>query len=209
MTVEKAMPELRQRQTELTALLRERASIYPDVPGRCYSSIEALLLEQGRWFTPADLPDGAERGPERRCYANASLHSEVHGLIYVEGFALAASRLHTAHAWCTRPDGTVEDPTWGGDGLAYLGIPFTPTYLLEHEADAGAYAVLFDQHRTGWQLLTRGLPEHALAPVGLPLRLASLARQRPIKASCRCSSSSATKSSVRHGRSACRTRRTR
>ncbi len=65
---------------------------------------------------PTDLPSGAERGPARRCYANASLHSEAYGLTYVEGFALAAPHLCAAHAWCARPDGTVEDPTWAVTG---------------------------------------------------------------------------------------------
>ncbi|WIV52931.1 hypothetical protein [Amycolatopsis nalaikhensis] len=160
-------PVLR-RQAELTELLRNNARLWPDLPDRRYSSIEALLLDRGRWFTPADLPPGRPRGPEQRCYANATLHSETYGLTYTEGFALAGSGLYAAHAWCVRPDGAVEDPTWGGDGLAYLGLPFSAGYLREHEARAGDHPVLFDQHRTGWHLLLHGLPDNALLPLGRP-----------------------------------------
>ncbi|WP_284742475.1 hypothetical protein [Amycolatopsis sp. RTGN1] len=71
----------------------------------------------------------------------------------------------------TRRDGRRSD--LGSDGLANLGIPFARTYLLDHEGRASEYTVLFDQHRIGWPLLARGLAEHSLAPVGLPLRLAS------------------------------------
>ncbi len=107
----------------------------------------------------------------RTLLCHASLHREAYRLTYVEVFALAA-HLYAVHAWYARPDGTVENPTWGSDGLAYPGIPFARVYLLDHEARADNYTVLLDQHRTGWRLLTRGLPERPLAPVGGPLQLA-------------------------------------
>ncbi|WP_326957556.1 hypothetical protein [Amycolatopsis sp. NBC_01286] len=124
------------------------------------------MLEHGRWFTPTSLPPDRPRGEPQRCYRNASLHSETYGLVYVEGFAIHTSGFPAPHAWCARLDGTVEDPTWNTDGHAYLGLPFTADYLHDHETRAGMHTVLFDQHRTGWALLTHGVPANSLAPIG-------------------------------------------
>lgn len=155
-------------QANLIRLLRAMAGAYPSQPGRRHASIEALVLEHGRWFTPAPLPPGRPLGVPQRCYGNATVHSETYGLVYVEGFAIHTSGFPAAHAWCARPDSTVEDPTWDTDGHAYLGLPFTADYLRDHETRFGTHTVLFDQHRTGWDLLTRDLPTNALAPIGLP-----------------------------------------
>lgn len=125
-------------------------------------------MSRGRWFTPAPLPSGRSRGPQRACFANATSHGKRHGMSYVEGFALADTGLVTQHAWCAHPDGTVEDPTWNDAGRAYLGIGFTPDYLQEFEARRGAVTVLFDQHLDDMRLLRDGLPETAIADTGIP-----------------------------------------
>lgn len=49
---------------------------------------------------------------------------------------------------------------------AYLGLSFTDDYLLDHETRVGTHTVLFDQHRTGWNLLTHDVPMDLLAPIG-------------------------------------------
>jgi hypothetical protein len=152
-------------QTNLARLLQAMADAYPPQPGRQHASIEALVLEHGRWFTPAPLPPDRPRGRPQRCYGNATLHSETYRLAYVEGFAIHTSGFPAAHAWCARPDGTVEDPTWDDGGRAYLGLPFTADYLRDHEIRFGTHTVLFDQHRTGWNLLTHGIPSSSLEPV--------------------------------------------
>jgi hypothetical protein len=160
-------------QANLATLLRAMAEAYPPQPDRRHASIEALVLEHGRWFTPAPLPADRPLGRPQRCYSNATLHSETYKLVYVEGFAIHTSGFPAAHAWCARPDGTVEDPTWDTDGHAYLGLPFASDFLREHETRAGTHTVLFDQHRTGWELLTNGLPANSLAPIGQLARLTS------------------------------------
>lgn len=86
---EQAAAQMLRWQDTLAALLRDRARLLPPLSDRCYSSVEALVLDRGRWFTPADFPRERARGNDGRCYANATRHSEVYGLAYTEGFALA------------------------------------------------------------------------------------------------------------------------
>ncbi|OXM44805.1 hypothetical protein [Amycolatopsis alba] len=86
----------------------------------------------------------------------------------MEGSALADTGPVTPHAWCAHPDGTAEDPTWNDPGLAYLGIAFTPEYLAEFEARRGTVTVLFDQHLDDMRFLREGLPQAAIADIGVP-----------------------------------------
>ncbi|HWO65257.1 MAG TPA: hypothetical protein VNO31_34995, partial [Umezawaea sp.] len=124
------------------------------------SCVEQLVLHRGHWYTPAPLPAGRERGDQRHCYANATRHSRIHQLSYVEGYTLGPHGLVYEHAWCARPDGTVEDPTWpDGAGLAYLGIPFTESSIAQFEQRLGPTArLLFDGYLDGWRVLRSGLP---------------------------------------------------
>lgn len=156
----------RQRLVEVLGLF---TAAYRPAAGRRHSCIEDLVLSHGRWFTPSPLPTDRRQGPQQRCFANASAHAVIYGLTYVEGYATAASSAPFPHAWCARPDGTVEDPTWGDDGRAYLGIPFTNDFLRRQDALGELGPVLFDQHITGWQFLHDGIPGGAVAEVGLPM----------------------------------------
>jgi hypothetical protein len=70
----------------------------------------------------------------------------------------------------------VQDPTRDTDGHAYLGLPFTADYLRDHESQFGTHTVLFDQHRTGWDLLTHGVPADSLAPIRKSADLTSAPR---------------------------------
>jgi hypothetical protein len=132
-----------------------------------FPCVEALVLDQGRWFTPAPLPAGRLRGPDGECAANAAAHSRTHGLTYVEGFAYHDTGLITLHAWTSHADGTVEDPTWpDGTGLAYLGVGLSCQYLDDHAHRTGGRPVLFEPHHDDYRLLRDGLPDNALVPVG-------------------------------------------
>jgi len=150
-------------QAELAAQMNKVVAIHPlrnAHPDWTYVCIEHLVLHRGTWYTPAPLPVGRDRGDERHCFANATRHSRAHELIYVEGYALGPHGLIFEHAWCARPDGTVEDPTWpDGAGLAYLGIPFDADYIARFEQLRGVTTrMLFDPHLDNWQLLRTGLP---------------------------------------------------
>jgi hypothetical protein len=75
------------------------AGAYPPQPGPRHASVEAVVLEHCRRFTPARLPPDRPWGVPKRCYSNATLHSETYGLVYVEGFAIHSSGFPAAHAW--------------------------------------------------------------------------------------------------------------
>lgn len=155
-------PPVDDARERLIRVLDTLAAIYPRQPGRRHSCLYDLVLGYGRWFVPAPLPADRPTGPEQRCFANATRHSRIYGLTYVEGYAMTTSDTPFAHAWCARPDGTVEDPTWRDAGRAYLGIPFA-AHLIRQD-DQGP--VLFDQHLTDWQFLNRGIPDEAIVDIG-------------------------------------------
>ncbi|MFI5868079.1 hypothetical protein [Streptomyces sp. NPDC051546] len=133
-------PEARGRaEAKLIAHLRLLAATVagpesaPVKEGWAYPSLYHLLLDTGRFFTPAPLPQAIARGPERECFANAAAlvreHGAVSGLTYCEGYASApisgTDDFPTMHAWASTTDATILDPTWPEHGTAYLGIPFT------------------------------------------------------------------------------------
>lgn len=145
--------------------------------GLVYRGPADFLLQHGRWWRPADLPEGVELGAPRACFGNAMNASIVHGLRYVQGYALpASSPLPVPHAWGADDDGHALEVTWSQQGRAYLGVEFSP----ERADDAtwnGDADILDDFHR-GWPVLRerwRGeLPEPdpswAPSPMLLALR---------------------------------------
>jgi hypothetical protein len=89
------------------------------------------------------------------------------GSTYVEGYALSVGGLVFAHAWCVDDRARVHDPTWpDGAGLAYLGVPFSATYIRAHEKQFGNACLLHDAHLDGYRVLREGLPLNAIAPAG-------------------------------------------
>jgi hypothetical protein len=155
-----------QLQSHLLAQLTDVAAMFPSKPGWCHNSVQALVLGHGRWFWPAPLPVGRTRGSPGRCFANATRHAAGHDLAYVEGFALTTTGLALQHAWCARRDGTVEDPTWDRGGLAYLGIAFTRHFLQAQDRRGNAHSLLFEQHRSGWELFRFDLGEGVVEDIG-------------------------------------------
>jgi hypothetical protein len=155
--------ELNGDQAHLATLMQAIIDIHPmrnAHPDWAYRCVEQLVLHRGHWYTPAPLPTQRDRGDERHCFTNATRHSRVYHQTYVEGYALGPHGLVYEHAWCARPDGTLEDPTWpDGAGLAYIGIPFIPGYIARFEQRRDTTArLLFDAHLDGWELLRSGLP---------------------------------------------------
>lgn len=142
--------------------------------GWAYYSPEDLLLTLGHWGIPALLPQDRPRGPEQMCYANASSYSETYNLTYVEGYGLTTIGYTFAHAWCVDDQGHVHDPTWpDGTGMAYLGIPFSTTYIQEFNEQFGNACLLHDAHVDGHRILREGLPTDALLPIGDPVTTAA------------------------------------
>jgi hypothetical protein len=81
-----------------------------------------LVLEYGRLYVPAVMPDDLTPGKRGSCFANAfRLARDRAGLRYVEGYATvreSPSWLYR-HAWCVDEDDHVVDPTpgWGTTAL--------------------------------------------------------------------------------------------
>ncbi|WP_329793514.1 hypothetical protein V1227_16770 [Lentzea sp. DG1S-22] len=113
----------------------------------------------------------------------------------VEGFAVFENGMVTAHAWCIDHHGRVHDPTWPiGSGLAYLGIPFSNSYIQSFTDRVGDACLLHDAHRDNFRLLRSGLPPNAETltmttaesapagpcPLGHRCRAASSSHRRPM-----------------------------
>lgn len=82
------------------------------------------IYREGRSYTPAPRPAGIKRGIPKWCFDNAIEVYNLHGLQYVEGFAISANitGMPIHHAWNVTDDGTVVDVTWHPVGLEYYGI---------------------------------------------------------------------------------------
>ncbi|MFJ9378871.1 hypothetical protein [Streptomyces sp. NPDC101455] len=122
-----------------------------------FPSAYHLLLRHGRRFSPAAAPADLAPMDRRQCFSNAARYAARHpGLVYAEGYALPHEvDAPLAHAWCTRPDGTVLDPTWtDSPGRAYIGLAFGAPQLWPH--DGGG--ILNDPDRSH-PLLQNGLPD--------------------------------------------------
>jgi hypothetical protein len=121
--------------------------------GLVYRGPADFVLRHGRWWRPAGaLPDGVEPGLPGRCYGNSIAGAVLHGLRYVQGWALPASGvLPVAHAWNADADGRAVDLTWPEPGRAYLGVEFS----VERADDAtwNGDADVLDDHRRDWPLL--------------------------------------------------------
>lgn len=131
--------------------------------GYAYASMADFVLTHGRPYEVQELPKQYRRMLLGHCYANATELARRHGLIYVEGYALAF--FPTLHAWCVEPGSDkVIDPTWEqGTGSAYFGVPFDWKYRdkvwkeRSHECtclldDWYAHWPLLKEGATGWQL---------------------------------------------------------
>lgn len=83
-----------------------------------------VVMEQGRFWTPAPKPDNVKAGTPKQCFDNAyKLASRRSDLRYVEGWALGIIPVH--HAWCVDAEGNVIDNTWrshGFMGASYFGM---------------------------------------------------------------------------------------
>lgn len=153
---------------KLVQEMREQAARAPREgrrAGWAYGSLPGLLLERGRFFTPAELPANVRRLPARQCYANAFLLATRRAeLVYAEGYALHAyddTLLHFQHAWCVAPDGSVVDPTWETPGDAYLGLPLGPAVGPPSLGPGLIHEMTFLA-----PVLEAGLPADALVDVG-------------------------------------------
>lgn len=144
---------------------------------RHYSHQE-FVLQYGRLFTPAELPDDLPLAESGRCFDNAHQQADARAneLVYVEGFATSASIgwMGIEHAWCTRWPGDADalDLTWRPIGGAYVGVPFT--HMGRWRNNHRRYPhMLSSSHPFGRSVLREGDPDVALPDVGRPLPAAA------------------------------------
>lgn len=126
--------ELTEAEQQLAAHLRKVAAYQSVRPEWAHGSVEALVLAEGRWCTPAPWPGGGlPPGIPGRCYSEAAGWAWASGgsLAYVEGWAWTAGA-PVAHAWCVGADGAAVDVTWRRPGGAYLGLPVRADEAVTH-----------------------------------------------------------------------------
>lgn len=124
-----------------------------------------LILEHGRYFTPAERPADVKKMPDKECYRNATeVALRRPDLTYVEGFATIpeVEGLPFAHAWLVDDKGTVIDPTWRRPGTSYFGIPFTTDYLRQTLVRQKIYGMLPDMPRKNYNPAQDGFSEGAI-----------------------------------------------
>ena len=117
-----------------------------------YVNCADFVLQNGVGFTPSPLPKNVQRGQMKECFRNAFiLMVGRDDLIYVEGYA--AGVIPVYHGWCIDKKGRVVDPTWGGDGQVYFGVPFNSGFVRGATLRAKKYGLIdaWDQH---WPLFS-------------------------------------------------------
>lgn len=163
---------LQQEQKILLRYLRKEAARWRDEygPGFAYDGPAGFVLDHGEWFAPRPAPIEYGAGAPKKCFGNSIIVAALHGLQYVEGYAVdpGTARAVIHHAWNADAAGELVDVTWAGTiavsvhpvvsptivrgmaGSAYLGVPFS----VERADDAtwnGDRSVLDDSER-GWPL---------------------------------------------------------
>ncbi|MFI5298058.1 MAG: hypothetical protein ACHREM_08165 [Polyangiales bacterium] len=98
-----------------------------------FPACAAFVLRHGRPF--GQLATSSKAPPWMRkpnqCFVNCLQAAyTMPALGYVEGFATTGADL-VHHAWCVDADGRIHDFTWGMRGVAYFGVPFARSYLVE------------------------------------------------------------------------------
>lgn len=96
----------------------------------------AWLKRNGRYYTPALLPDGIPRGSVGDCYDNCAVNALKKKFFYVEGMALEPGTTDQwiLHAWLTDAQfGKMAfDPTWRAmsfDNTTEIEIPVPTKYV--------------------------------------------------------------------------------
>ena len=111
-----------------------------------------FVLQEGRTWTPAQLPRGIRLGQPGQCYKNAFNLALRNRITYVEGYA--GDVVPIAHAWCIDEEGRVVDNTWSdSEQCVYFGVAFDSEYVESTVLRQRIYG-LIDMPETGWPLIT-------------------------------------------------------
>ncbi|MGF1427510.1 hypothetical protein [Kitasatospora sp. LaBMicrA B282] len=142
-----------------------------DLAGEGLACSAAVVLDQGRLFTPGPWPGLGmpKRSPFGSCHRNALRVARSTGGAYVEGFALANGRV-LPHAWCLTA-GQVLDATWpDGTAQALVGVAVTVAYVeavqqrtCTRTAFPGILDTTLQWNRDAGRIFEYGIPDWALA----------------------------------------------
>jgi hypothetical protein len=126
----------------------------------------AFLIDHGREFEPDAETYRGQRMRTKNCFGNAAQKMLIGDpdLIYVEGYVHVYIPVH--HAWLTRPDGSIIDPTLNPTGLdgrplpieGYFGVPFQYDYVVEHLGKTKMYGLLHGMDKQSLDLVTGKTP---------------------------------------------------
>ena len=128
--------------------LQRASDVFGEREGLSYRGPADFVLQHGRWYSAKlnELPTGHPS----TCYGNAIIVAVVHGLPYVEGYALSPIGRIFPHAWNAQ-DVYAIDTTWRTPGLAYVGVEFS----VERADDCtwNGDATVLNDYKRGWPLL--------------------------------------------------------
>lgn len=118
----------------ITELLEQMNNAYQALgrPANMYG----WVLEHGRQYNSAALPDDVAKGEVKECFANAINCALEHGYTYAEGSACRpegarAIPMAVHHAWCVNDADYVIDPTWDDpEGSEYYGVEFDLDWVI-------------------------------------------------------------------------------
>ena len=119
-----------------------------------------FLVEHGRAFEPDLLTFRGWQGAPQNCFGNCAMMvlTKDPTLTYVEGYVDAIIPIH--HAWVTRDDGTILDPTvrleyrLGPAPSAYFGVPFDSDFLRQFLLKTKTFGLLDGMSKQSIKLMT-------------------------------------------------------
>ncbi len=129
-----------------------------------YKSLYGMVLQEGKWCTPAPRPDDVPKMRDKECFKNAAqLAFENSKYTYVEGFANSGIiPFPMAHAWCVDDKGRTVDPTWKTPGEAYIGIPFNTDFVRETVVGNGHWGIIPEMPSSKYNPMKDGWPDRAI-----------------------------------------------
>lgn len=131
----------------LLAMLKQHKEMHDEIAKHAFMRpqhhIHGFVLQHGRPFTAAKLPDWCERGIPKECFSNATHLTLETGLTYVEGFMLRDGLpIPIHHGWCVEGDVVIDPTIDKPENCEYFGIPFDTEFLMLHTTTSGVYGIL-------------------------------------------------------------------